>query len=54
MQIAQENRESVMPRVNRNKNERNYMSCDNFANSVEFYHHESRHTKVDKSIAFFP
>ena len=26
----------------------------NFANSVQFYHHESRHTKVDNSIAFFP
>ena len=55
MQIEQENRESVMPWVNKkNKNERNYMSCDNFADSVEFYHHECRHTKVDNSIVFFP
>ena len=28
--------------------------CQPFAKSVEFYHHKSRHTKLDYFIAFFP
>ena len=49
MQIGQENQESVMPWVNKKitENERNSVYPRHlFANSVEFYHHESRHKNL--------
>ena len=56
MQTEQDNRESAISLVKNNllKLKEIIYPCQPFVKSVEYYHHNSRHTKLVYLIAFFP